>query len=519
MNRYIAWAMAILLLVAPTALAGSAADDLAAAEAEYQALLKSEKRTSTKSLWTQVIASFEDVVDDHPDSPEAPAAIFRQGELYMEMFTYSITLGELLKAEKAFRRVISKYPDHELADEARTKLEEIDDLRTKNCLVRVTPETNLSGLLAQEEAETEEETEAAETPEKESRRERRNRRKEETSAEDDTPDPQENEAPDDPIEAIIAEATPEPETAAPPEAVPDVETVSEPETAAEEATSPEPEAEESTPEVEPIVVEGPAPVESEAPTGDETTDTEETIPEPVIVAEAPTPSDTGSDTEDTSDDYYGIGSIDPEPEGVSPAPDEPGSVMYPVSALPEAEDTELSPGSEDTAHKTTTPVYTDGLPRPTTVPPVPGEATPESPSEPVDSLYSHYQEDNGGTRMLTPAAPLAATTTVTGIRYFTDTDHTRIVLDTDSAAAFFDSRLPENSDRGLPPRVYIDVFGAELSLNRAGPIDIDDGFVNAIRWSQYNSETVRVVMDLETPTEYRIFTLSDPNRVVIDILH
>jgi hypothetical protein len=508
MNKCIAWAMTILLLIAPTALAGSAADDLAAAEAEYQVLLKSEKRTSTKSLWTQVIASFEDVVDDHPDSPEAPLALFRQGELYMEMFTYSITLGELLKAEKAFRRVISKYPDHELADEARAKLEELDELRTKNCLVRVTPETNLSELLALEEAETGETPEAEDVPEKESRRERRKREKEETPAEDDTPDPRENETPDDPIETIIAEVTPEPETIALSETEPIEETPTEPETIVEEMPSPEPAAE------EPVAVEEPGPEEAVTPT-----ETEESTPEPVIVAEAPASPDVARDAADAPDESYGIGSIDPEPEGTSPAPSEPESVMSPVSALPEAYDTGSTTDIEETPYKTTTPVYTDGLPRPTTTPPVPGEAAPESPAAPVDSLYTHYQEDNGGTRMLTPAAPLASTTAVTGIRYFTDTDHTRIVLDTDSAAAFFDSRLPENSDRGLPPRVYIDVFGAELSLNRAGPIDIDDGFVHAIRWSQYNSETVRVVMDLETPTEYRIFTLSDPNRVVIDILH
>ena len=502
MNRCIAWAMTILLLIAPTALAGSAADDLASAEVEYQALLKSEKRTSTKSLWTQVISRFEDVVDDHPDSPEAPRALFRQGELYIEMFTYSITLGELLKAEKAFRRVIAGYPDHELADESRKKLEEIEELRTKNCLVRVTPETNLAELLVPEESETagDTETEAGEPSKKESFWGKRKNKKEEEPAETDSPNPKENETPDDPIETIIAEATPPPETAAPEEIAPLPETP--PETISEKTPSPKPEV--ST-EPETTVSEDflPEPI---------STDVDNANSEPVIVVDAPA-------SPDDTDESFGIGSLEPEPETTHPVSDAPEPILLPVSALPEPENNGDVSGNNTAIYGTSTPVYTEGLPRPTTIPPVSADTGSESPSTPVNSLYSEYQEKNGGTRMLTPAAPLTSTTSITGIRYFTDTDHTRIVLDTDNAAALFDSRLPENNDRGLPPRVYIDVFGADLALDRTGPIDIDDGFVHAIRWSQYNTETVRVVMDLETPRDYRIFALSDPNRVVIDILH
>jgi len=513
--------MAILLFIVPTAYAGSAADDLASAEAEYQSLLASEKRTSTKSLWTQVIASFEDVVDDHPNSPEAPLAIFRQGELYMEMFTYSITLGELLKAEKAFRRVIAGYPDHELAEDSRKKLEEIDELRMTNCLVRVTPETNLSELLAAEESDTTEaETEAEEPSEKTSFWGKRRNKKIEEPTEPDIPAPKEDETPDDPIETIIAEAPASPEPTAAEEPVAAPETPVETETIASEESSPEPEAtapeevipEETAPEPE-------TPVTKEPPAAPEEGDMDVTAPGPVIVAEAETPPSTTDETDDAEDESYGIGSVDPNPDNVSPDSVISEPLLLPVSKLPEAEDTDTNIESDSPIYETATPVYTDGLPRPTTAPPSIDNTNSENPSTPVDSLYTNYQEDNGGNRMLSPAAPLASTTSVTGIRYFTDLEHTRIVLDTDTAAAFFDSRLPENSDRGLPPRVYIDVFGAELDLNRTGPIDIDDGYVQAIRWSQYNSETVRVVMDLESPRDYRIFTLSEPNRVVIDILH
>ena len=104
------------------------------------------------------------------------------------------------------------------------------------------------------------------------------------------------------------------------------------------------------------------------------------------------------------------------------------------------------------------------------------------------------------------------------IRYFSDFDHTRIVVDLDSYATYKDSVLPKDDTSGLPTRIYVDIFGVKLSPNLHPPLQVKDGLVSAIRWSQNRDDTVRVVLDLESTAGYKIFSLKNPHRVVIDVM-
>ena len=50
-----------------------------------------------------------------------------------------------------------------------------------------------------------------------------------------------------------------------------------------------------------------------------------------------------------------------------------------------------------------------------------------------------------------------------------------------------------------------------------GSISIKDGFLKRIRTGQYDRDTVRVVLDLESLFDYKVFSLNDPFRIVVDI--
>lgn len=104
------------------------------------------------------------------------------------------------------------------------------------------------------------------------------------------------------------------------------------------------------------------------------------------------------------------------------------------------------------------------------------------------------------------------------IRYFSDFDHTRVVVDLDSYATYKDAVLPKDNLSGLPTRIYVDIFGVKLSPNLHPPLQVKDGLISTIRWSQSKEDTVRVVLDLESTAGYKIFSLKDPHRVVIDIM-
>ncbi len=106
----------------------------------------------------------------------------------------------------------------------------------------------------------------------------------------------------------------------------------------------------------------------------------------------------------------------------------------------------------------------------------------------------------------------AEPTRVTGIRYWSAPDYTRIAIDLDQDVKFESQRI-EN-----PDRVYFDLIGAKLApslLNKN--YDVNDGFLKQIRLGQFQSDRTRIVLDVDSISAYDTFLLSNPSRLVIDI--
>jgi N-acetylmuramoyl-L-alanine amidase len=104
------------------------------------------------------------------------------------------------------------------------------------------------------------------------------------------------------------------------------------------------------------------------------------------------------------------------------------------------------------------------------------------------------------------------------IRYWSGATHTRIVIDLDKEVAYKDQLLSKDSALDKPPRLFIDLTAAKLSPELKEPISIEAGLLRRVRAGQYTPNTVRVVLDLDSVADYRIFPLKDPFRVVIDVL-
>jgi N-acetylmuramoyl-L-alanine amidase len=109
-------------------------------------------------------------------------------------------------------------------------------------------------------------------------------------------------------------------------------------------------------------------------------------------------------------------------------------------------------------------------------------------------------------------------TLVTGIRHWSGSSRTRIVIDLNQAVNYKDHLLKEDNVLKKPPRLYIDLTGAKLSPHLKEPIPIEAGLLKRVRAGQYTPDIVRVVLDLESVAEYTVFPLSDPSRIVIDVL-
>jgi N-acetylmuramoyl-L-alanine amidase len=96
------------------------------------------------------------------------------------------------------------------------------------------------------------------------------------------------------------------------------------------------------------------------------------------------------------------------------------------------------------------------------------------------------------------------------LRYSTYQTHTRVVLDLDGSAEFTRNRLTN------PDRIFFDLKNCTLP-SKDKTVSVNNGTLNSIRMAQYDSKTVRVVLEVNDIRKYSVFTLEDPNRLVIDI--
>jgi N-acetylmuramoyl-L-alanine amidase len=96
------------------------------------------------------------------------------------------------------------------------------------------------------------------------------------------------------------------------------------------------------------------------------------------------------------------------------------------------------------------------------------------------------------------------------LRYSTYQTHTRVVLDLDGSAEFTRHRLTN------PYRIFFDLKNCTVP-SKDKTVSVNNGTINTIRMAQHNSNTVRVVLEVNEFQKYSAFTLEDPNRIVIDI--
>lgn len=101
------------------------------------------------------------------------------------------------------------------------------------------------------------------------------------------------------------------------------------------------------------------------------------------------------------------------------------------------------------------------------------------------------------------------------MKHWSNPDYTRISLGLDRDVTWEAHELGKGKD-GKPGRIYIDINRTRLGKD-VKDITIGDGLLKGARVAQYKAEVVRVVLDTENIKDYKIFPLSEPSRLVIDV--
>jgi len=107
--------------------------------------------------------------------------------------------------------------------------------------------------------------------------------------------------------------------------------------------------------------------------------------------------------------------------------------------------------------------------------------------------------------------------TVLPIRHWSNNRYTRLIVETTGPVTFKHQAL--SGDEASQRRIYIDLHNTRLGPENVKTIPIEDGLLRRVRNAQFDPQTVRVVLDTQTTiSDYKVFTLADPFRVVIDVM-
>jgi len=101
------------------------------------------------------------------------------------------------------------------------------------------------------------------------------------------------------------------------------------------------------------------------------------------------------------------------------------------------------------------------------------------------------------------------------VKYWSSDDYCRIVLEPDGPVPF-SAKVLTQAD-GQEQRLAIDLGQSFVDQKNRQPVQIRTGLLKAIRPDQLNGDTTRIVLELVSFSGYKIFSLPDPFRVIVDI--
>jgi len=134
----------------------------------------------------------------------------------------------------------------------------------------------------------------------------------------------------------------------------------------------------------------------------------------------------------------------------------------------------------------------------------------------AQQIFKSDSESKTGRELLSrPLKPGIAT--VTGLRYWSNPNYTRVVIDADSETTFTHRLLKKDSSLQKPQRLYIDLKKSRLDRGTRRNIPINDNLLSDARAGQHDKDLVRVVVDIKSFQTYKIFPLKNPFRIVIDV--
>jgi len=136
----------------------------------------------------------------------------------------------------------------------------------------------------------------------------------------------------------------------------------------------------------------------------------------------------------------------------------------------------------------------------------------------LEAALSIESESKPKEEVLESARPLpTGPSRLLGIRSESQAGFSRVVVDLSASAEFRYNTLPGDAKKNISPRLYIDLRETSPVTGIPSVTVVQDPILQRIRTGQAQPGQVRIVLDLFVLEDFRVFTLENPNRIVIDV--
>jgi len=103
------------------------------------------------------------------------------------------------------------------------------------------------------------------------------------------------------------------------------------------------------------------------------------------------------------------------------------------------------------------------------------------------------------------------------IRYISTVSYSRVLVDLSGPVQYHVEAVNADGSAAPPDRLVIDFAEAKIGPEAREPLEVRDEVLRGIRTGQYSNDTARIVLDLARSVDARVFVLSDPHRLIVDL--
>jgi N-acetylmuramoyl-L-alanine amidase len=145
------------------------------------------------------------------------------------------------------------------------------------------------------------------------------------------------------------------------------------------------------------------------------------------------------------------------------------------------------------------------------------EALGNFPEQPATTAPENRQNRNKSEKQTRKSQHSGTKALVKELKHWSNPNYTRVVINTDREVNFNHTLLRKDTRTNKPQRLYIDLKNSMLGPNLQRSVPINDHLLKDARAAQFSRDTVRVVVDIKSFKTYKVFSLKDPFRIVIDV--